>query len=170
MGTLESFYEFLKNDTTQSEIKHLLREQKTFWNFISPNAPHFGGLWKAAVKSAKYHLYRFIGKAHLTFEEMLIALYEIEAILNTRPIAPLNEDPNDLACLTPGHFLIGTPLNSFPYEDLRDVNENRERLRRWQRVEQLRQHFWRRWSTEYLHSLQERNKWKADKGQQLKLN
>ncbi|XP_018376533.1 PREDICTED: uncharacterized protein LOC108769822 [Trachymyrmex cornetzi] len=28
------------------------------------------------------------------------------------------EDPNDLICLTPGHFLIGTPLNSFPCHDL----------------------------------------------------
>jgi len=56
--------------------------------------------------------------------------------------------------------------NSFPSHDLHDVNENR--LTRWQRVEQIRQHFWRRWSLEYLHSLQERTKWKVNKGLQLK--
>jgi len=38
---------------------------------------------------------------------------------------------------------------------------------RWQRVEQIRQHFWSRWSNEYLHSLQERSKWKYTKGTQL---
>lgn len=43
----------------------------------------------------------------------------------------------------------------------------RNRLTRWQRVEQVRQHFWRRWSVEYLHSLQERFKWKRNKGTQL---
>lgn len=36
------------------------------------------------------------------------------------------------------------------------------------RVKQVRQHFWRRWSSEYLHSLQERTKWRSDKGTQFK--
>lgn len=78
----------------------------------------------------------------------------------------LSSDSNDLAYLSPGHFLIGIALNSFPCHDLHDVNENR--LTRWQRVEQIRQHFWRRWSNEYLHSLQERTKWRVNKGMQLK--
>ncbi|KYQ53624.1 hypothetical protein ALC60_02018, partial [Trachymyrmex zeteki] len=55
-----------------------------------------------------------------------------------------------------------------PYQDLSNVNEGR--LVRWQRVEQARQHFWHRWSQEYLHTLQERTKWRANKGEQLKLN
>jgi len=120
-GQLKQFFEFLKNEETQSKIKHFLREQMTTWNFIPPNAPHFGGLWEAAVKSAKTHLNKIVGKAHLTFEEMSTVLYEIEAILNSRPLTPLSEDPNDLACLTPGHLLVGTSLNSFPYENLEDV-------------------------------------------------
>ncbi|XP_071572429.1 uncharacterized protein [Temnothorax nylanderi] len=36
--------------------------------------------------------------------------------------------------------------------------------------EQIRQHFWRRWSDEYLHSLQERSKWRGNKGIQLEPN
>lgn len=95
-------------------------------------------------------------------------LSEIEAILNSRPITSLNEDPNDLTYLIPGHFLVGTSLNSFPYNNLSEINENR--LIHWQKVEQLRQHFWLRWSHEYLQSLQKRRKWKANKGQQLRVN
>ncbi|XP_018404138.1 PREDICTED: uncharacterized protein LOC108780819 [Cyphomyrmex costatus] len=136
--------------------------------FIPRNAPHVSGLWEAAVKSAKHHLTRIAGQAHLTFEKLQTALCEIEAVLNSRPITPLSTDPNDLEYLTPGHFLIGEPLNSFPCRDVSDVNENR--LIRWHRVEQIRQHFWRRWSTEYLHSLQERTKWRANKGLQLQPN
>lgn len=59
------------------------------------------------------------------------------------------------------------PSECLPSSDLGDINENR--LIRWQRVEQLRQHFWRIWSVEYIHSLQERHKWKANKGQQLRV-
>ncbi|RVE45641.1 hypothetical protein evm_009754 [Chilo suppressalis] len=37
-------------------------------------------------------------------------------------------------------------------------------LSRYKRIEQLRQHFWRRWSTEYIGELQTRTKWKESKG------
>ncbi|XP_077270667.1 uncharacterized protein LOC143901909 [Temnothorax americanus] len=162
---IKEFYEFLKADSTRSLIEHFLHEQKTEWSFIPPNAPHFGGLWEAAVKSVKFHLARIIGSAHLTFEEMQTVLCEIEAILNSRPITPLSSDPNDMNYLSPGHFLVGAPLNSFPTSDLNDINVNK--LLRWQIIEQMRQDFWRRWSQEYLNTLQQRNKWQTSKGQQL---
>lgn len=117
------------------------------------------------MKSAKYHMTRIIGNAYLTFEEMQTVLCGIEAILNSRPITALSADPNDLSSISPGHFLIGDAMNGPPCPDLGDVNENR--LVRWERVEQLRQHFWRRWSCEYLNSLQSRSKWRSDKGVQL---
>ncbi|XP_018367479.1 PREDICTED: uncharacterized protein LOC108763994 [Trachymyrmex cornetzi] len=165
---LREFSEFLRNEKTQAEITNFLREQETEWKFIPPNAPHFGGLWEAAVKSVKRHLHRIAGNSPLTFEELQTIFCEVEAILNSRPLTPLSNDPNDLTYLSPGHFLIGTTLNSFPYHDLINVSENR--LVRWQRVEQARQHLWRRWSQEYLHTLQERSKWRVNKGEQLKSN
>lgn len=127
------------------------------WNFIPPSAPHFGGLWEAGVKSTKYHLRRILGNAVLTFEEMTTTLVEIEACLNSRPLCPLSSDPNDLGVLTPGHFLIGDHLRTPPRPSLLDVNTNR--LERWQLTQQLTEHFWQRWSTEYLHRLQVRPKW-----------
>ncbi|XP_071643020.1 uncharacterized protein [Temnothorax longispinosus] len=162
---LRELFDFLNKEQVQDDVKQFLRDQQTSWNFIPPNAPHFGGLWEAAVKSAKYHMNRIVGKAHLTFEEMVTVLCEIEAILNSRPLTALSADSNDFAFLSPGHFLVGTTMNSLPCHDLNDVSENR--LVRWQRVEQLRQHFWRRWSSEYLHQLQVRSKWKIKKGTQL---
>ena len=93
---------------------------------------------------------------------------EIEAILHSCPLLSLSADPNDLAYLNPEHFLVGTSLNSLPCVDLSDINKNR--LLRWQRVEQIRQHFWRRCSNEYLHSLQARTKWMVNKGTQLSTN
>lgn len=131
------------------------------FNFIPAYTPHFGGLWEAGVKSTKFHLRRVLGNCHLTFEELNTTLVQIEAILNSRPLTPLSSDPADCTPLTPGHFLIGRPLTSLPQQDLQDYSTSS--LKRFQRVEQLRQHFWSRWSKEYVSELQQRTKWRSCK-------
>ncbi|XP_025266369.1 uncharacterized protein LOC112638589 [Camponotus floridanus] len=127
------------------------------WRFNPPAAPHFGGLWEAAVKSTKHHLRRVIGESTLTFEEMSTLLAQIEACLNSRPLQALSDDPDDLSALTPGHLLIGAPLLAVPEPSLADQSPNT--LSRWQLLQQMRDHFWQRWSQEYLHALAPRSKW-----------
>lgn len=127
------------------------------FTFIPPYAPHFGGLWEAGVKSCKYHLRRIVGNARLTYEELSTVLTQIEAVLNSRPMYPMSADPDDFQALTPGHFLIGRPLTALIYDDLTVTPYTR--LARYDRVEQLRQHFWQRWSKEYVSELQKRTKW-----------
>lgn len=95
----------------------------------------------------------------MTYEQLQTYIAEIEAILNSRPISPLSSDPNDLNPLTPGHFLIGGPLTSFPQADLRHIKPGR--LLSWQHAQQLRQHFWCRWHKEYLNELIARSKWQS---------
>jgi len=77
----------------------------------------------------------------------------------------MSNDPNDLSYLTPGHLLVGGSLTSIPQEDVTHLPLNR--LSRWQRVNQIHQHFCRRWSKEYLNQLQQRNKWHQSKGLQV---
>ncbi|XP_063893017.1 uncharacterized protein LOC126056575 [Helicoverpa armigera] len=128
---------------------------------FSPSyAPHFGGIWEAGVKSAKYHLKRVMGNSHLTFEELSTLFAQVESILNSRPLYPMSSTPDDLLCLTPGHFLIGRALTAIPSPSLED--HNIDNLRRYQRIQHLHQHFWRRWQREYIAELQQRCKWKVD--------
>lgn len=148
---------FLEGSPGHQDISSLLAENRTQWHFNPPAAPHMGGKWEAVVKSLKFHVRRTVCDAVLTYEESSTLLAQIEAILNSRPLEPLSDDPEDAAALTPGHFLIGTALNAVPEPCLLDVSTNR--LDRWQFIQQRLQHFWRTWSTQYLHRLQTISKW-----------
>ena len=140
-----------------SKVFHDLTSLGTTWHFISPKAPHFGGLWEAAVKSAKHHLVRVLGEQIPTFVELATLLCRIEAILNSRPLIPLNEDVNDREILTPAHFLIQRSSFLVPEPDC--TEEKIPLGKRWQLYSQMVQHFWQRWSREYITTLQQRNKW-----------
>ncbi|XP_070524592.1 uncharacterized protein [Cardiocondyla obscurior] len=148
---------FMHSLTQDSSLLNNFANQHIEWHFNPSNAPHFGGIWEAAVKSAKHHLRRVIGEATLTYEELATLLSQIEACFNSRPLAPLSDYPTDYEALTPGHFLIGNALNAVPEPTLRDQSENR--LSRWQLIQQIRDHFWHRWSAEYIPTLYARNKW-----------
>ena len=140
-------------------VSEIIENVGLTWHFIPAYSPHFGGIWEAGVKSTKYHLKRVAGNNVLTFEELYTLLVQIEGLLNSRPLTPLSSDSSDLSPLTPAHFLIGRPLDSIADPDLTHLPENR--LSRWQLIQRLQQHFWRRWSQEYVSELQQRVKWES---------
>ncbi|XP_011707941.1 PREDICTED: uncharacterized protein LOC105462788 [Wasmannia auropunctata] len=141
-----------------ASISEAINDMGINWHFIPAYSPHFGGLWESGVKATKHHLKRIAGNLALTFEEFSTLLSQIEATLNSRPLTPLSSDPNDLTPLTPAHFLIGRTFTSMADPSLTHLSENR--LSRWQLVQSLHQHFWKRWSKEYISELQQRTKWK----------
>lgn len=154
---LRELYLFLRKKEIKEEVQSFLASNEIDFSFIPPRSPHWGGIWETAIKSAKSHLKRLVGDAHLTFEELYTVLTQIEAILNSRPLCGLSNDPNDVEALTPGHFLIGTSLTAFPDKDVTDLPLNR--LTRWQHMAQIQQGFWKRWRVDYLNQLQTRAKW-----------
>ncbi|XP_018314711.1 uncharacterized protein [Mycetomoellerius zeteki] len=143
--------------TNGRRIAHAASEEGIHWHFNPPAAPHFGGLWEAVVKSTKYHLRRVIGETKLTFDEISTLLTQVEACLNSRPLHALSDDPDDLTTLTPGHFLMGAPLLAVPEPELTTLSKHS--LSRWQHIQRMRDHFWQRWSREYLYILTARLKW-----------
>ncbi|XP_075162891.1 uncharacterized protein LOC142235524 [Haematobia irritans] len=99
------------------------------WKFIPPRSPHFGGLWEAAVKSVKFHFYRAVGLNTLTFDELRTLVCQISAILNSRPLCPISEDPDDLDVLTPGGPLIFIPEPNMAWIDFGRLAKERSK---WQ--------------------------------------
>ncbi|XP_017489234.1 PREDICTED: uncharacterized protein LOC108377480 isoform X2 [Rhagoletis zephyria] len=145
---------FLKEAASDVAARYAV--QGLSWQFIPPYAPHMGGLWEAAVKSFKTHFTKVAGNQKFTFEEFTTLLIRIEAVLNSRPLSPMSQDPSDLLALTPGHFLRGAPLVSLPEPNAENVSLHTK----WQKLKVLHQQFSSRWKTEYLQELHRRYKWK----------
>ena len=138
-----------KTDRDNSLIT-FVNQRNCEWITIPPRAPHFGGIWEAAVKSMKRHLRRVVGKQTFSYEEFLTIINQVEAALNSRPISPLSNDPNDPLALTPGHFLIGDTLMSMPSGAPSKSNP----VQRFRLVKKIQEDFWKSWKRDYLTELQ----------------
>ena len=151
---LASLYQTLQNPDTQETISAYLLSQKVEWKLTPVKAPHFGGLWEAAVK---YHIKREVGHSRYTYDELETILCQAEACLNSRPLGVMASQPVDgQVPLTPGHFLIGRAIKAYPTAA---VDYNPTLSQRWAHCTKVSQRFWRRWSTEYLQQLQRATKW-----------
>ncbi|XP_044755073.1 uncharacterized protein LOC123314027 [Coccinella septempunctata] len=151
---------YKKSSSFIKDITKKLSDESTQWHFNPPAAPHFGGIWEAAVKSTKHHLRRVVGSHTLTFEEFYTLLTQLEACLNSRPLLPLYEDLSDIQSLTPAHFLIQSASYIVPEPSLSD--ERIPPMQRWKQIQQMLQDWWRQWSQEYLQTLQTRYKWQTE--------
>ena len=155
---LRELDQFVRSQKTQQAMSDFCSMQNIDWKFIPERAPHFGGLWEAAVKSMKKHLKCVISDHKLTFEELSTVLSQVEACLNSRPLTPLPDSEDCIEVLTPGHFLIGQPLEALS-DPSGSYHQPISLLRRWQLVQSTVRHFWKRWSAEYLITLTRINKW-----------
>ncbi|GFU64945.1 reverse transcriptase domain-containing protein [Trichonephila clavipes] len=123
-------------------VQNFVTQESITWHFIPPTAAHVVGLWEAGMKSTKQLLIKTMKSAVLNFEELVTLVTQTEACLNSRPLTPLSNNPQDLQPLAPGHFLVGALMASFPEE----VPSQKACLKkRWNLIQHLRSQFWKRW-------------------------
>lgn len=104
------------------------------------------------MKSVKHHLYIIVGDHTLTIEEMSTLLCQVEASLNSRQISAISDNVDSFSYLNPGHFLTGYYFLSTSEPTFLNLTKNL--LSRWELVQRLGEHFWKRWSLEYFQGLQ----------------
>uniref|UniRef100_A0A8D8WAG5 Integrase catalytic domain-containing protein n=1 Tax=Cacopsylla melanoneura TaxID=428564 RepID=A0A8D8WAG5_9HEMI len=156
-NSLDELYTFLSSEEFNDAYSKELLEHRINFKFNPPASPHFGGIWEANVRSVKVHLYKALGEQILTYEMMNSLIIECEAILNSRPLCQVGVDARDPIVLTPAHFLSQFPVDHLPMSD--DPRVNTSLGERYKLLNQIVTSFWRRWSSEYLSTLQERFKW-----------
>ena len=116
------------------------------------------------VQLVKRSLRKVLGKAQLSYEELLTVLTEVEGALNSRPhtyvYSDIIEEP-----LTPSHLVIGRPLTTLPDRtEFSDVEDSKLQ-RRARCLGKLLTHFWKRWSREYLIGMRELHNCGGKRGQ-----
>ncbi len=83
------------------------------WLYNIEKAPWWGGAFERMVKSTKRCLRKMVGRSRLSLDELLMALVEIESIVNSRPQSYVSSDDREEP-LTPSHLLIGRRVLSLP--------------------------------------------------------
>ena len=93
----------------------------------------------------------------MSYEELQTVLFDIECILNNRPITYYYSTDIE-QCLTPNHLLYGrtltlsnTDMNYINYNTINPILES-------QKLNNIVNHFWNRWQKDYLCSLRETHK------------
>ena len=132
------------------------------WRFIPKRAPWFGGFWERLIGLTKSAMKRVLGRTHATLESLRTLVTEVEAVLNNRPITYSSPDVDDPCPITPAHLLYGRPIVTLPHYDVTTdeitdptYSDDTEVRRRAKAQAAILNHFWSRWSKEYLTALRE---------------
>lgn len=141
----------------QEKIHNFLLGRNIKWSFNPPAGSHHGGVWERCIRTVRKVMGALAKEQPLDEEGLLTLLCEVEAIVNGRPITKVSDDPRDPEALTPNHLLLLRAGPSHPPGHFQKT-DNYSR-RRWRQVQYLADVFWKRWTREYLPSLQERQKW-----------
>ena len=159
--TFKSAAKLLRSIASSEEFQQQVSEMGIQWTFNLPKAPWWGGVFERLVRSTKRCFHKIIGKARFSYDELLTAVIEVEAVLNSRPLMYVSADDLEEP-LTPSHLLTGRRIRSLPdhlcqvTEGDVEFNARPELLnKRARHLNRTIDRFWSRWRKEYLVELRE---------------
>ena len=119
VGAQKELQTVIHSRDAKLKIQSFCQPRNIHWHFIPVRSPHHGGLWEAGVREMKRILTKVLGEHKLWFEDLATILTDVEATLNSQPIATFDSHQEDgSTALTPGHFLVGRPLYAAPVANL----------------------------------------------------
>ena len=130
------------------------------WQKNPPVSSHMGGVWERQIRTVRSVLSGLLMEhsGRLNDESLRTLLTEVEAIVNSRPLAVDNLNDETTEPLTPNHLLtmklkvLLPPPGEFQKADI-------YLRKRWRAVQYLANEFWEQFRKEYTRVSQVRNKW-----------
>ena len=151
--TFKSASKELEKITNDPSVVKYFAQEKIKWSYNLEKAPWWGGFYERLVKSLKRCLKKTIGRAKLSYDELVTVVTEAEMILNCRPISYVSSEDLEEP-LTPSHLIVGRRLGALPEIDSpadADFRISPDDLsRRARHLDMILTHFWKRWRAEYL--------------------
>ena len=136
-----------------ADLQAFVANKGTTWKFNIEKAPWYGGFFERLVQSVKRCLRKVLTNARLTFEEMLTVVKQVQNIINNRPLTYVYTEKN-VEPLTPNKLLYGRNIeDSVTDNGFGSDGDDGNLDERFKRLQILLNHFWKRWSNEYLVSL-----------------
>ncbi len=108
-------------------------------------------MYERLLKDVKKTLYKTLGKSNLTFEQLEGVIVDIEKHLNNRPLTYVGTGEGDEQVLTPNTIMWGQNSHTLDDDDAEEEDLNKMS----KGLGMVRQHAWKRWENEYVHSLME---------------
>ena len=138
------------SDETQNFVSSIGVE----WHLNLPLAPWHGGFFERLIRTVKELLRKQLRYTRLDYEQLLTVIFEVEMIVNNRPLTHNSSDDIEL-CLTPNQLLFGRNLDlqtnhklDLSYDLINATEHNKK-------INNILNHFWDRWQKEYLVNLRE---------------
>ena len=141
------------SDETQSFASNL----GINWDLNLPLAPWHGVFFERLVRSTKTLLKKDLQNYKLSYDELQTVLFEVEMILNNRPLTYVYPDEIENA-LTPNHLLFGRLLTSTSDQNTPIQYRAQNITTQSKKISRIINHFWDRWHKEYVVNLRETHK------------
>lgn len=160
------------------EVERMTSNRGIEWHYITPYAPWQGGFYERLIKSVKHSLYKTLGKAKPSYDELHTILAETECLLNTRPLIHLDSNSPEEQVLRPIDFLqnefeVPYPMDRLekdeddptfvPPEEQQVIRTKLQAISALQSSCKLTEKFWQAWQTEYLTQLREKHQLEVGK-------
>ena len=98
-----------------------------------------------------------IGRTKLTSDEFYTVLTEVEAMVNSRPLTFISDEPQETSYITPASFLIGRPITNIPIRTSKGKDpgglSSKEINRCLISQNRMLESIWKMWKEDYIRQL-----------------